>query len=195
MTSFRNGHRARFWDRNCIALGSAAGSIEPLIFSEFHLVQSGVTRLMRMFPDTACDARLAEEYNNETRGEFENARDYLLINYSAPARRDSAFWQAAGNGPRGASFKRKLDVFRSSGRLVSLENETFPTAQWTAAWISAGLWPQGYDPLLDRMYAGHLREHFSRMSAAIDAAATKLPTHDAYLSDLLGESAQGEGPG
>jgi len=187
VTRFRNGHRVRFWDRNCIALGSAAGSVEPLIFSELHLLQNGISRLMRMFPDTACDARVAEEFNSETRDEFENARDYLMINYSVPASRDSAFWRSACNAPRSASFRRKHELFRSSGRLVSRENELFSTAEWAAAWISADLWPQAYDPLLDRMDAAQLGEHFSRMSAAIDAAATNLPTHDACLSNLLGE--------
>jgi tryptophan halogenase len=193
LSRFTNGRRARFWERNCIALGSAAGSLEPSIFSEFHLVQSGVNRLMRMFPDAACDARLAEEYNCETQRELENARDYLLINYSAPTRRDSEFWKAASPAPRSASFQRRLDVFGSSGRLVSLENETFSTAEWAAAWISADLWPETSDPLLDRMDAARLNDHFSRMSAAIDAAVRNLPDHDGYLSQLLGESARGTG--
>jgi tryptophan halogenase len=188
LTRFRNGHRTRFWDRNCIALGGAAGSIESLVFSELHLVQSGVMRLVRMFPDTACDPRIAGEYNNETREEFENARDYLTVYYRLRGQRDSAFWQGTGSAPASAALRRKHALFSSSGGVLLLENETFPAAAWVAAWISAGVWPEGYHPLLNRMDVGELTAHFSKMSAAIEAAAAQLPLHNAYIDELLGRS-------
>jgi tryptophan halogenase len=187
VTRFRNGPRTHFWDRNCIALGAAAGSIEPLVFSELHLVQSAVMRLARMFPDTACDPGIAREYNNETREEFENARDYLTVYYRFDGQRDSAFWQAAGSAPASAALRRKHALFRSSGGVLLLENETFPAAAWVAAWISAGVWPQGYHPLLDRMDAAELTAHFAKMSSAIDAAAAQLPLHDACIGELPGQ--------
>src|SRR3546814_12755117 len=73
MLRFTGGHRDRAWEKNVVALGLAGGFLEPLESTAIHLVQSGIARLMPLFPTPASAASARHRYNRET------LRDYFYI--------------------------------------------------------------------------------------------------------------------
>lgn len=179
----RNGHRRKFWNRNCVALGSAAGAFESLEMTSLHLVQSGLTRLLGMLPDASIPASATDEYNRVTAATYENIRDYLVFNYVAVSGHRSPFWQARRSAEMPERLRSRLHLFESHGRVCNFAHETFSLDNWVTLFTSGGYWPQHYNPLLDMVDADTATQHFNKMRNAISEAA-QLPLHRAYIDEF-----------
>ena len=115
---FTAGHRKKAWDKNVVALGLAGGFLEPLESTSIHLVQSGIARLMTLFPTRDFDEREIERYNDQTIQEYVDIRDFLVLHYKATERDDSDFWNYCRNIEPPEGLADKLAMFRSSGRVL-----------------------------------------------------------------------------
>ncbi|RZL69189.1 MAG: tryptophan 7-halogenase, partial [Sphingomonas sp.] len=60
---FKAGHRRQFWRGNCIAIGLAAGFLEPLESTSLYLIQEGISRFISLFPNGDMPDILRVEYN------------------------------------------------------------------------------------------------------------------------------------
>jgi tryptophan halogenase len=180
---FTTGMRRQFWNRNCVALGLASGFMEPLESTSIHLIQSGVSRLLALFPDRHFDPALSAEYNRQTRFEYERIRDFLILHYRATERDDSPFWRHCAQIAMPESLQRKLDLFRSSGQIVREGEELFTEVGWLQVMLGQGIEPVRHHPLANNLAPAQLAEFLGNIRTLIGRAVATMPDHARFVDE------------
>jgi tryptophan halogenase len=181
-TAFSNGRRSAAWIGNCIAIGLSATTLEPLEASGLHLVQSGVSKLMALFPAGAAMAACATEYNRLMAAEADRLRDLLILHYRANGRAGEPLWDAARDTPPPDELAHKIRMFASRGRVSLYDEETFEEPSWIAVFLGQNIVPRRYHPLADQFPLDEVRARLERMRAVIARAAEAMPPHAAALA-------------
>ncbi len=179
---FTSGMRERVWARNCLALGLAAGFMEPLESTSIHLIQSAVQRLIALFPDARLDPAVIAEYNRQTRREWEHVRDFLILHYHANRRGDTDFWRACAAMTVPERLAHKMRLFAAAGHLFRDGEELFTDVAWLQVLIGQGIEPQGYHPLADTITATEMDEYFANMRTLIGRAVAAMPRHADFIA-------------
>lgn len=182
-TAFANGRRSATWVGNCVAIGLSATTLEPLEASGLHLVQSGVSKLIGLFPASAAMTASATEYNRLMAAEADRLRDLMILHYRANGRTGEPLWDAARNAPPPDELAHKIRMFAARGRVTLYDEETFEDPSWIAVFLGQGILPQRYHPLADQIPLDVLRVRLDRMRAVIAREADAMPMHaDALLA-------------
>ena len=153
------GRRARVVFENLVAVGEAAGAIGAADGGDLHLVQTAVSRLVALYPNTP--AAIAE-FNRLTAAALERARDMAILR-----------WGVLDAPPPELAWK--LAQFESRGRVVSYDEETWPDGAWLHAMLARGVVPKRWDPLADRAPLESVREMMGRMKAVLEQTAEAMP--------------------
>ncbi len=177
---FTTGARRESWSRNCVAIGLAAGFIEPLESTALHLVQSAITRLLALFPDRDCNPLLAREFNRLTYTEYERIRDFLILHYHAQER-EEPLWRHTRSMAVPQTLEYKIEHFRHSGHIVAEPFELFQNSNWLAILIGQEVLPERYHPLADLHTSVDVPRHLANIREVLEKAARALPTHREYI--------------
>lgn len=180
---FKTGMRAKMWEKNCVALGLAAGFIEPLESTAIHLVYRAVDYLFRFFPDADVDPSLQAEFNRRVAAEYEEVRDFIVLHYCTTQRDDTPFWRAAQRTPIPASLRARMDLFKATGILRQGLEELFGAASWQSVYEGMGVRPARYQPFVDKVPMSVINETLDRSAPLLKAQVAGLPSHAQFLRD------------
>ncbi len=179
---FTTGKRRSFWNRNCVAIGLASGFMEPLESTSIHMIQSAISRLLKLLPGKTVSPQDAASYNRQADTEYDRIRDFLILHYKATERRDTPFWQACAGMPIPDSLQEKIDLFRSNGHIFREQDELFTEVGWLQVMLGQGIMPQGHHPLADQISAEDLREFLSTLEALIQREVAQMPSHADFIA-------------
>ena len=179
---FKSGVRRQIWSRNCVAIGLAAGFLEPLESTAIHLIQSGVSRLLSLFPDRGCDPAILAEYNRNARLEYEQVRDFLILHYRATERRDTAFWRRCAALPAPDGLRRKLDLFSATGQIFREGEELFTEQSWLQVMVGQGILPRRHHPLADGLADEKLEDFLGNIRRLIGGAVERMSSHERFIA-------------
>jgi tryptophan halogenase len=92
--AIQSGHREIFWKRNCVAVGLAAGFLEPLEASAIVLIEMSAKLIAEQMPvcREVMDV-IAARFNATTQYRWGRIIDFLKLHYVLTQREDSAFWR------------------------------------------------------------------------------------------------------
>ncbi len=180
---FTAGVRRRVWSRNCVAIGLAAGFLEPLESTAIHLVQSGVSRLLALFPDRAFDPVIVEEYNRKVREEYEQVRDFLVLHYRATERRDTPFWRRCAALTAPQALHRKLEMFQATGQIFREGEELFTEQSWLQVMVGQGIQPRRHHPLAEELSKQKLDEFLGSIRALVHGAVERMGSHERFIAE------------
>ncbi|MEP6938489.1 MAG: tryptophan halogenase family protein [Rudaea sp.] len=178
---FTSGRRKKFWNRNVIALGLASGFIEPLESTSIFLVQSGISRLLGLFPEPDFSPTLIDRFNEQTVFEWERIRDFLILHYNATERSDTPFWDYCRTMEIPPSLRGYLELFRDSGRFFRNADEMFAITSWVEVMIGQGVLPQRYHPVVDQLNDAELDALVGGVKRVVANCVDAMPMHQEFI--------------
>ena len=182
---FVTGRRNKFWNRNCIAIGLAAGFMEPLESTSIHLIQTAINRLLALFPDRDFNPLCEREFNRITATEYERIRDFLVLHYHANERSDP-FWTACREMDIPETLQYKIDHFKSHGRIVAEPLELFQNPSWLAVLAGQLGVPKSYDALVNHRPNVEAQRWLANLSEVTAQSAEAMPAHADFIRKMGG---------
>jgi tryptophan halogenase len=180
--SFTTGRRRLAWNRNVVALGLSSGFVEPLESTSIHLIQSGIVKLLALFPDRRFDPAERDEYNRQMEEVFEDVRDFIILHYKVTRRDDSDFWNYCRTMEVPDSLERKLELWRPKGRLFRHGRELFGDASWVAVLLGQGLVPEEHEPAADGPEQEMIADALDKMRESYRRMAEHMPMHGDFIA-------------
>lgn len=131
---FTPGYRKQFWHHNCVAVGMAAGFIEPLEASALALIELSAKMIAKELPaNNQTMPIVAKRFNDRFEYRWQRIVDFLKLHYVL-SERSSEYWQAHKNtNSVPASLTELLTLWQyqepTYNDLVQIE-EVFPAASY-----------------------------------------------------------------
>lgn len=187
---FAPGYRPQPWKGNCIAVGMAAGFVEPLEASALAMTELALSMLVEQFPMNKQHlAFCAEQYNKRFNYRWERVVDFLKLHYVISEREDSAYWlehkRASTCSPRLAQL---LEHWRHvpPSRFDLIENEeVFSSASYQ--YVLYGMQPDytRFGPFASESSdVRHCQQVLQGVEQRLKQCLQGLPNHRAYLESL-----------
>ncbi|WP_260580662.1 tryptophan halogenase family protein [Sphingopyxis sp. PET50] len=179
---FTSGKRRKHWNRNVVALGLASGFMEPLESTSIHLVQAGISRLLKMLPSGAADPAVAAEFNRQSDFEWERIRDFIILHFKATERDDTPYWRDRAAVEVPDTLAAKIELFRAQGLIFREHEELFTESGWLQVMVGQGIEPRRWHPLADGIGEAELAQYLAGISLMIDREVAQMESYDRFLA-------------
>lgn len=181
---FTTGKRRQCWNKNCVALGLASGFMEPLESTSIHLVQTGLAKLMSLFPNRNFDQEDIDEYNRQVDFEYTRIRDFLIAHYHITQRDDSEFWKQCRAMSIPDTLRQKMVHYQKNGRIFRASEELFNETSWLEVMHGQGLQAKSYHPIVDTLPKDEIVRRLQNIRQVIERSVAYMPGHEEYIYNI-----------
>lgn len=178
---FRTGKRKQMWNRNVVAIGLAGGFLEPLESTSIHLIQSAISRLLKLLPGRTIAEADRVEFNRQSDFEYERIRDFIILHYHANERSEP-FWQACRTMAVPETLAAKIALWRGNGHITREHEELFTEVGWLQVFAGQGMMPAGYHPLADAIPASDLGEFLGMIDQLNAREVAQMASHAEFIA-------------
>lgn len=178
---FRPGKRRKAWDKNVVAIGLSSGFLEPLESTSIHLIQTGIIKLLGLFPHRGFAAADIAEYNRQHDFEFTDVRDFIIAHYKVTEREGTPYWKYLKHMAIPDSLTERLDLFASSGRFYKrAAAELFRVESWVQVLLGQGF-AMGQDPNAAIVSDDVRSSYLADIEEVIADVAADMPDHATFI--------------
>ncbi len=185
---FQPGYRARFWERNCVAVGLSAGFIEPLEASAIALIEQSAALIARQLPrERAIMDAVARQFNDKLAYHWQRIIEFLKLHYAVSRRDDSEYWRAhrcRSSWPQ--SLADKLLLWRQQTPYhqdAPMLDELFPSASYQYVLYGMGFRPQYMPACTDSVELAQAAQDVQTQSRRLVAGLTP---NRSLIQELVG---------
>ncbi|MFD7257571.1 tryptophan 7-halogenase [Streptomyces sp. NPDC059874] len=177
----RVGHTGRTWVKNCVALGGAAWSTDPLADDQRATLDL-LDRLIRDFPSPDDREAPAARFNRAAADHYRRALDLAQLRYAASPRTDAPFWTAQRALPLTDDLHATVEA-HAAGLSVTPDEAPLRT-------LLTALTPHTGTPSPALTHHPHAlrtaEDHFTRITRQQRILGETLPDAHTYLDRLHG---------
>ena len=180
--SFTTGRRNLSWNKNVVAMGLSGGFVEPLESTSIHVIQGAIARLIALFPDKRFNPVERDEFNSQMSALYDDIRDFIILHYKATLRDDSPFWNYCRTMEIPESLQRKIDLFKTKGRVFREGYDLFTATSYVAVMLGQHIVPEEYEPTVDALDEEKVAQALEQMRLGILETARQLPSHAEFIA-------------
>lgn len=140
-TEWRPGRRAEAWHGNVVALGDAAGFLDPLAGARLGTLVLQLHWLLQTLQETGgqMGPESRRVYNRVVASAWDEMRDFVALHYRFSGVEDSPFWRHTAAHAELRGMKGLVDLFGVAGPSIHLANclPLWPGAMGIDSWIAA----------------------------------------------------------
>ena len=156
--------------------------MEPLESTSINMVQTAIMRVISLFPDRGFNQVDIDTYNAQNDEEYQRIRDFLIIHYKLNEREGSAFWSYCKNMEVPVDVQKRIDLYRSHGRIFRIGEELFADASWLQVMHGQGLRAESYHPLVDQRSKEDIAYFLDQVQKTIRKCVDVMPTHEEFIA-------------
>ncbi|VVT06756.1 tryptophan halogenase family protein [Erythrobacter sp. EC-HK427] len=179
---FITGRRKKFWNKNVVALGLAAGFMEPLESTSIHLINTGINKLIALLSLDGVNEAQQASFNRLTAKEYEKIRDFLILHYNATRRDDSDFWNYCRTMSVPDSLTEKVELFKMNGQIFREDDELFTETSWAAVMMGQGISMNGHNAMAATLDQAETHKELDEIEKSIRFLVQHMPAHGDYLA-------------
>ncbi|MDO6421933.1 tryptophan halogenase family protein [Saccharophagus degradans] len=183
LVKFKTGRSVKQWNKNCVSIGLASGFLEPLESTSLHLIQSAVTRLIRMLPADEIQQPIVDEYNRQSKFEYETIRDFIILHYCVTSRTDSDFWNYCRTMDLPQTLQNRIDIYKHNPSVFREHDELFHEGSWQAVMLGQGLQPKTYHPVVNELSEAELVRFLQSIDNGISQRVAQYPSHTDFIKN------------
>ncbi len=173
------------WRGNCLAVGHAAGVIEPLTPAPLLILQRDIERLLELIPLSTEMEVERKEFNRRFRQDSHHAALFNGAILTVDGAPETPYWVAANQAFADcADLARKRAQFENRGLLTSFDLEPFNDEDWTILHLGLGRRPRQYDRQLHRVSEASSSRELATIRQSIEQLVPRIPPHQTYMSKL-----------
>jgi tryptophan halogenase len=115
--------------------------------------------------------------------EYDWVRDFIILHYKATERTDTPFWNYCRQMEVPESLQRRMDLFRSHGRVFREGNELFTKVSWLQVMHGQRIRPQAHHPLASVLPDDEIQTYLDEVEGVIKACVDYMPSHAQFIAE------------